>query len=189
MMVSQGRCSGLAWTFNGVPFLDVPTFMRNEILQEPYCIRLSGTVAPCIIPQIDKAWASTVRKYLAQKASACPVPPPPLPSGVSRVWIGTLSSSASLYLRLILTETQACGHRFGTKPRNWFSSYDSRPSFFRLRPLLYLALHMDQQLRSVDNKQLLPARGLRHLVAQMPVVYSLSLSRARDVTSSVELAD
>ena len=48
MMVSQGRCSGLAWTLNGDPLLDVPTFMRNEILQEPYCVRLSGTVAPCI---------------------------------------------------------------------------------------------------------------------------------------------
>ena len=40
--------------------------MRNEILQEPYCVRLSGTVVPCIIPQ-NKAYASTVREISSQK--------------------------------------------------------------------------------------------------------------------------
>jgi hypothetical protein len=71
-MVSQGRGSGLAWTFSGVPLLDVPTFMRYETLQEPYCVRLSGTVASLRLPQIDMAEARTVREYLAKNFRRVP---------------------------------------------------------------------------------------------------------------------
>ena len=60
--------------------------------------------------------------------------------------------------------------------------------FFLLRPLLYLALCMDQQLRSADNKQLLLPRGLRQPASKCQS-YTASLSLAGDVTSSVELAD
>lgn len=50
-------------------------------------------------------------------------------------------------------------------------TFHSRPSFFfSCDTLLYLALRMDEQLRSADSEQLLPAKNLRHPASKCHLV-------------------
>jgi hypothetical protein len=115
--------------------------MRNEILQEPY-LHPSVWNGRSLHHTANKAYASTVREYLAKNTSPCPVPPPPLQSGASRV--------SSLDRDLFLQRFSPLAAQPDGDPSRWPPVRDKAQElalllrsirglhYFLLRPLLYL---------------------------------------------------
>lgn len=156
-----------------VLFSDVPTFMRNEIVLRTLLPRPSAWNGRSLhhARKLIRLGQGLNPEYLAKKASPCPVPPPPLPSGASRVWIVTLPSSASPYFAA----------RPDGIPKLWPPAWDKTQGLI----LLLRSIRDSRPFITFFSWDLCCASHSAR-TSNASLAYSLSLSLARDVTFSAD---